>query len=123
MLSFIKFLSEETHFMSRDEAHARISEPNSSGQGHDSSHIHNPYHQTLTKHGFQYSHSTPVGTPAGDFYVHHTYRHPVTGRHVGVSPTRTGSHKWESSKATSSGRHLVGMGAERHHKHLKGSNK
>lgn len=98
-----------------DEA---IENPNSSGQGHDASHSKNPYHDTMLKHGYKYSHSTPV-TVGGNKQIAHAYKHGSLKDHVaGVRETGSG-HKWEVHKL-GSGSGYSGGNAASLDKHLKG---
>jgi hypothetical protein len=90
-----------------------IQNPNSSGQGHDPSHASNPHHETITKHGFAYSHSTPITSMSGEKYIHHTYAKGE--RKVGVDAD-TGA--WESKKSSASGRSTRGMTTRDLDKHL-----
>jgi hypothetical protein len=81
-----------------------ISNANTSGQGHDASHVMHPLHPVITNHGYTYSHTTPVHHGAG-VTNHHTYK---KGEHnVGV---RHGSDSWSTSTSTASGRQTVGKG-------------
>jgi hypothetical protein len=93
-------------------AAAHIHNPNSSGQGHDATHTANPYHEIITKHGYTYSHTTPVRSPAtGQVMNHHTY---TKGSHtVGVH-----GGTWGTSVSTASGRAMVGSGARTLDAHL-----
>jgi hypothetical protein len=70
-----------------------IGNPNNSGQGHDPEHKNHPLHKTLQKHGYEYSHSTPIkrelyvsvadeGRKPTEF-TSHAYCHPETGHRVG----------------------------------------
>ena len=109
-----------------------IQNPNSSGQGHDPDHEKNPYHATLLKHGYEYSHSTPVNHSAysvspshpdykkQDIRVHHSYKHKDLKDHVvGVSSTKDGGHKWDVHKL-GQGTSFTGTGWSALDKHLKG---
>lgn len=138
MRSFKQFVTEyhanltpaRHTYLGSQAAHAQIADPNSSGQGsYKKGHHLNTHHDTLLKHGFEYSHSTPVGTTdkvytgGGKYeqlyHIHHTYRHPVSGRHVGLSPKGDGLNwKWFSS-TSGSGQHLVGHESAALDKHLK----
>jgi hypothetical protein len=117
--------------------HEAIVNPNSSKQGYDEDHKSNPYHATILKHGYEYSHSTPVVHNSGheikngefvpfeDRRIHHAYKHKTLKDHyVGVHPTKDrngdeNGHKWEVGKS-GQGTHFVGKGDEKLDKHLKG---
>jgi hypothetical protein len=91
-----------------------IHNPNSSGQGHDPSHVAHPLHGTIVKHGYEYSHSTPIRGLNGD-YIHHTY---AKGEHkVGVS--NKSPDRWSSQVSTASGHQKVGEGAKHLDQHLR----
>lgn len=92
-----------------------IQNPNSSGQGHDPSHADNKFHDTLTSHGFTYSHSTPVTHPSG-VTNHHTYKNGDRNVSVYKNPA-TGNQVWESSKS-GSGRSTGGTSADKLDSHL-----
>jgi hypothetical protein len=86
---------------------------NSSGQGFDDSHKHHPLHSLITKHGFQYSHSTPIHQGDGSVHVHHTYQ---AGEHkIGVEAH---SQKWESKVSSASGHSTQGVGVSQLDQHL-----
>ena len=104
-----------------------IQNPNSSGQGHDPEHHMHPHHETLLKHGYEYSHSTPVSHPI-DFSSerekinHHTYKlkgHPDHNVSVHYSPKMAGNHKWEAGKSASN-TSTTGRSTEALDKFLKG---
>lgn len=57
---------------------------NSSGQGHNPHHDEHPHHETLTKYGWLYSHTTPIRCVDGSQYAHHTYRFPDTDWRIGI---------------------------------------
>ena len=62
-----------------------ITNPNSSGQGYDADHTATEYHKLLVEFGWEYSHSTKIGMPSGQSYIHHTYtNHNVAKATVGV---------------------------------------
>lgn len=87
-------------------------------QGHSEMHKETPYHQTLTKHGFQYSHTTPVHGQEGD-YLHHTYTHPQMGeRKIGVS-----KGQWASKKSSAYGSAVGGSTVAGLEKHIQGLKK
>lgn len=99
----------------RRKAHGEIQHANSSGQGFHPKHTENPHHETLTKHGYAYSHTTPVGSPSGKWTMHHTYK---KGDHnVGVSGHHSNA-TWEASKS-GSGRAHFGKTSADLHKYLK----
>lgn len=83
-----------------------IESPNSSGQGHDPDHKSNPFHATIVKHGFTYSHSTPV-THGDKKVIHHTYKKGNRNVSVHYDP-KSSAHKWSSSKG-GSGVHTTGF--------------
>jgi hypothetical protein len=68
-------------------AHMSIDNPNSSGQGFCPFHSHNPYHDTLKDHGWEYSHTTLINRGDGTQYAIHTYKFPNTQWVVGVNCT------------------------------------
>jgi hypothetical protein len=76
---------------------------NSSGQGEDPTHAQNPHDATITKHGYTYSHSTPIMNGYGNdvAYVAHTYKNGPHNISVNVSPG--GQVKWHTSTSTASG--------------------
>jgi hypothetical protein len=87
------------------------------GQGHDPDHASHPLHGTVTQHGYQYSHSTPIKRQDGSGYIHHTYQHPSNPEHkVGVSSHS--SDRWDTTTSPGTGRQMTGSGAENLHKHL-----
>src|ERR1035437_10495835 len=98
-----------------------IENPNSSGQGHDPDHKDNPHHATLLKHGYVYSHSTPVRSRQNGVRIHHTYKHPDLKDHVaGVhQPSDQNSHVWSTHKL-GNGFEYSGQGDAALDKHLKG---
>lgn len=79
-----------------------ITNPNSSGQGHDPDHVLNPYHALIVSYGFTYSHSTTIHYSGGGGYVHHTYA--LGERKVGV-----GKGRWDAEKSSASGHARGGM--------------
>ena len=94
-----------------------IENPNSSGQGYDPSHKEHPLHNIITKHGYKYSHTTPIHKTDGDVYHHHTY---ALGEHkVGISSP----DKWETKTSSSSGHRTTGEGGRKLEKHLIGKNR
>lgn len=95
-----------------------IQSPNSSGQGTDPNHASNPYHGTLKKHGFAYSHSTAVGGGNGKGgYTHHTYAKGE--RKVGVhKDAQSGAWAWNSKKSSASGHELTGATGDKLEAHL-----
>ena len=54
------------------------------GQGYCAYHVANPNHDTLTRYGWQYSHTTAIRAVDGSRYAHHTYRYRGTDRVVGI---------------------------------------
>ena len=70
--------SDEAMESAETAKRAGIQDPNSSGQGTHPDHAKNPYHDTLVKAGFSYSHTTPVfhggGNKGETPRLHHTYR-------------------------------------------------
>lgn len=111
-----------------------IENPNTSGQGHDPDHKDNPYHDTLLKHGYEYSHTTPVNHSAysvgpkhpdyknQDIRMHHAYKHKDLKDHVvGVNKNSHGEHVWQTHRlGNSPGSGTSGRGVEALTKHLKG---
>lgn len=88
------------------DRHLVIENPNSCKQGFCPNHHENPHHEVITKYGFIYSHTTPIGSSPG-YYAHHTYRFPNTDWCVSVS-CRPG---WAvSASKTGSGRHSAYFG-------------
>lgn len=83
--------------------HFGIKNPNSTGhQGHADSHKDNQHHGTLTKHGYEYTHSTPIGHADGSYSLHHSYRHKDDKDDVvGVSEGKWDSHRLGSGRRTS----------------------
>jgi hypothetical protein len=82
-------------------ADSGIQNPNSSGQGHHADHDKHPFHETITKAGWKYSHSTPV-TVEGVKGVHHTYKHPSADHSVGVRKRNNGTWGWDAHHGGSS---------------------
>jgi hypothetical protein len=100
--------------------HEGIENPNSSGQGYSKDHVNNPHHATILKHGYVYSHSTPVTHLDQQKRVHHTYKHSSLKDHVvGVHQASTGQHKWAVHKL-GQGRVATGSGDANLDRHLKG---
>ena len=92
-----------------------IQNPNSSGQGWDASHAEHALHATCVKHGWHYSHSTPIHQRNGDVLIHHTYarkEHKVGFYHKDTD--------WQSKVSSASGHSTHGSGAAELDKHLKG---
>lgn len=87
---------------------AGIQNPNSSGQGHHPGHANNPYHETITKAGWKYSHSTPV-TVGGVKGVNHTYKHPSADHNVSARKGADGLWRWAASHG-GSGSEIRGTG-------------
>jgi len=105
----------------RDRAKAMgIQSPNSSGQGEHRDAAKNPYHAALTKAGLTYSHSTPVGTPGGEFRLHHSYQYGEGGFAVGVWQDDRGRWVWNGG-VMGSGRKTQGNNAGGLAKYLKGA--
>jgi hypothetical protein len=91
-----------------------ISFPNSSGQGHDADHDLHPLHKIAAKHGYNYSHTTPVTQRDGSTFYHHTW---ARGEHkIGAYDHDT---KWSSKVSSSSGHLWIGIGTVALDKHLK----
>lgn len=104
------------------KAKLQISEPNSSGQGKSPLHSQHAHHETLAKHGYAYSHTTPVISQSEKVMAHHTYNHPdhkMPTVGVTVHPEKgevwSGGHK---SVQTKMGRHSADL-----HKYLGGAAK
>jgi hypothetical protein len=92
-----------------------IQNPNTSGQGYDADHVNHPLHNTCVKHGFAYSHSTPIHQRDSSVITHHTWAH---GEHrVGAYADDDG---WQSKTSTASGHSTEGHGAGALDKHLQG---
>jgi hypothetical protein len=92
-----------------------IENPNSSGQGHDPDHMKHPLHDTILKHGYEYSHSTPVRRQNAEKYIHHTYKKGE--RVIGVSDDN--KTKWQAKTSTASGREHTNHGKDTLEKYLK----
>lgn len=92
-----------------------IENPNSSGQGHDPDHMKHPLHDTILKHGYEYSHSTPVHRENAGKYIHHTYKKGE--RVIGVSDDN--KTKWQAKTSTASGREHTNHGKDTLEKYLK----
>ena len=91
----------------------------SGGQGQSPSHNTNPYHDVITKHGYKYSHSTPIGRPNGEYYLSHSYAHPDhKDQHASVD-LKDGNSSWSVSKG-GSGSHYTGKHKADLDKFLKG---
>ena len=111
--------AREAAAAARKKAHGEIQNANSSGQGHHPQHHTNPHHATLTKHGYSYSHTTPVGDSSGSKWTqHHTYKKgshnvSVSGHHAGAG--------WGASKSGSGREHRGGDSAslDKYLKHRK----
>jgi len=89
---------------------------NSGQQGRHPDHADNPHHDTLTRHGYKYSHSTPITRQDGTKYTHHTYK---KGNHnVGIDRA-SGSWKWNAGR-TGSGMTYHGRDDKQLDKYLKG---
>lgn len=107
-----------------------INNPNTSGQGHDEDHKNHPLHGTLEKHGYSYSHSTPIKrdhyiAAGGEFkqapsYVAHSYFHGDADHCCSVN---SDSYKWHTKTSPASGRVTSGEGAITLDRHLKGKAK
>lgn len=115
---------ETAHAKHREDSRASMKEEiqnsNSSGQGYDPDHEKNPHHATILKHGYEYSHSTPVNYIAGRG-IHHTYKHKTLKDHV-VSVhehPKYGGHIWDVHKL-GQGSSFQGKGDANLDKHLKG---
>lgn len=99
-----------------------IEKPNSSGQGHDPDHVKNPYHDIITKHGYTYSHSTPVTHLGGEKVMHHTYKggkFSPNGHYDDHHNVSVHGNTWETSRGSATGRSYFGRDAESLDKHLK----
>ena len=83
-----------------------IENPNSSGQGHDPDHANHPFHDVLTKHGYKYSHSTPVTLLGGQKVTHHTYSNAKETHKVSLMPCKSGDGmEWNAGKPGSGHRY------------------
>ena len=91
---------------------------NQQGQGYDVEHESHPLHSTCVKHGWHYSHSTPIHQKNGNILIHQTWQHPKHPEH------KIGSYKdteqWESKTSPSSGKSTTGEGVAAIESHLKG---
>jgi hypothetical protein len=67
---------------------------------YDPEHASNPYHNTLLKYGYTYSHSSPLTLNNGDSRTNHTYKSD-NNRNVGVHRNEYGRYKWSFDKAGS----------------------
>lgn len=101
--------------MTREQAHATIQDANSSGQGRHPLHANHPLHATATGYGYAYSHTTPIGTLDGSFYLSHTYKH---GAHT-LSLDDSRPNAWRTSRSTASGHSWNGLGQAKLAAHLK----
>jgi hypothetical protein len=87
--------------------------PNIFNQGHDEDHRNHPLHQTLLKHGYSYSFTTPVHQPDGSIHHHHVWQN---GHHqVGAYAGKT---EFSSKTSASSGHVFTGIGKIALSKHL-----
>lgn len=81
-----------------EEIKEAILNSNSSGQGYDPEHDKHEYHATLQKHGYKYSHTTPIHRQNGSVYHSHTYKHERNNdKNVSVHPNINkyeGAHRW-----------------------------
>lgn len=101
-----------------------ITNSNSCGQGHDDEHRSHEYHQTILKHGYNYSHSTPIRQRDGSTVNHHTYKH-MNNQDKNVSVSRpkgtAGSHlQWATSTSGLGRGATSGFSNHTLEKHLKG---
>lgn len=102
---------------SRDGARQLIDNANSSGQGNCPLHLNHPLLPVITEMGYQYSHTTPVGTLTGDgFTLHHTFAFPGKEHKVSVIE---GSRLWDTCTSCGSGRKWSGFGLAELTAHLK----
>lgn len=101
-----------------------ITNSNSCGQGHDDEHRSHEYHQTILKHGYNYSHSTPIRQRDGSTVNHHTYKHMDNqDKNVSVSRPKgtAGSHlQWATSTSGLGRGATSGFSTHTLEKHLKG---
>lgn len=96
---------------------------NSSGQGYDADHSDHEHHATIVKHGYKYSHSTPIHHRDGSVVNHHTYKHVNNvDKNVSVHKANPKStwHEWHTSTGGSGHPGTRGMGTAQLDKHLKG---
>ena len=114
----MKFLTKVLAKQGHDPA--KIDKPNSSGQGVHPDHADHPFHTILEKHGYEYSHSTPV-THGKDKRVHHAYKKGSLPRDylVGVYPNDQGKWVFEAHKGGSGSRYM-GNNPDQLDKYLKG---
>jgi hypothetical protein len=73
-----------------------------------------PLQQTLVKHGYSYSHTTPVNQHDGCVHNHHTWVHP-NGHQLGAYANDT---KWSSKVSAVSGHVHTGIGTRAFDAHL-----
>ena len=98
-----------------------IENANSSGQGYHEDHHKHQYHHILTKHGYVYSHTTPIHTQPSysdkrdTIELHHTYLHPKHKDHyVGVGRKQGHVTYWTAGKLGSGHK----FGPHYHESHL-----
>jgi hypothetical protein len=88
--------------------------PNSSGQGYDQDHEKHCCHQVALKHGYSYSHTTPINQRDGEILHHHSWSDPA-GHKIG---SYENSDQWSSKVSSSSGHVWQGRTAKELDKHL-----
>jgi hypothetical protein len=87
--------------------------PNSSGQGNDDEAQWHPLHKVALKHGYRYSHTTPIHQANGEVLHHHTW---ARGEHkIGAYAHDT---QWSSKVSSASGHVWSGIGTVALDKHL-----
>lgn len=102
---------------------------NSSGQGYDADHENHEHHATILKHGYRYSHSTPVrhqdgvsdakGNSLAHTVNHHTYKH-VLNSDKNVSVHKVGnSYQWHTTTGGLGHPGVAGYGTTGLDSHLK----
>jgi len=88
------------------------------GQGeHPSRGQDHPLVATIIRHGYQYSHTTPIHNRDGTTYLHHTFQHPANPEHK-VSVDDSNPRRWDTTTTPASGRRTNGSGAASLDKHL-----
>lgn len=98
-----------------------LENPNSCGQGKSPLALEHYLAPVVIAEGYSYSHTTPIGTPSGNWVLHHTFtntdHHSVSLR----SYPETGlcSDYWSTSCSTATGYQHSGKAMVELKKHLK----
>lgn len=87
-------------------------------QGHDADYDKSPFHKTLEKFGYRYTHTTPIHMKDGSIRAQHAYNNGKD-HFVGVYKTRSGEWKWDAHTG-GSGHSYGGSSAAYLEKYLKG---